>query len=128
MQINLERPDYSHILYQANGQQARVNEQLLTGSFVLAPNQLIEDWPPSCVAELTAQHMQTLLQLNPAIVILATGEKQIFPHASIMAMCLSRGIGIEIMNNTAAAGTFNVLAGENRRVVAGFMLCDKTAS
>jgi len=128
MQINLERPDYSHILYQANGQQARVNEQLLTSSFVLAPDQLIEDWPPSCVAELTAEQMQTLLQLNPALVILGTGEKQIFPPASIMAMCLSRGMGIEIMNNAAAARTFNILAGENRRVVAGFMLFDKTVS
>jgi len=128
MQINLERPDYSHILYQANGQQARVNEQLLTRSFVLAPDQLMENWPPSNVAELTSEHIQTLLQLNPALVILGTGEKQAFPSASIMAACLSRGIGIEIMNNAAAARTFNILAGENRRVVAGFMLCEKTNS
>jgi len=126
MQINLERPDYSHILYQANGQHARVNEQLLTRSFVLAPDQLMENWPPSNVAELTIAHIQTLLQLNPALVILGTGEKQTFPPASIMAACLSRGIGIEIMNNAAAARTFNILAGENRRVVAGFMLCEKT--
>jgi len=122
MQIHLERPDYSQILYQINGQQARVNQQLLTGSFVLAPDQLIAQWPPSNVTELIANHLQTILQLNPALVILGTGEKQVFPPASIMAMCLSRGIGIEIMNNAAAGRTFNILAGENRRVVAGFML------
>jgi len=122
MQIHLERPDYSQILYQADGQKARVNAQILTCSFVLAPDQLIEDWPPTCVAELTAEHLQTLLQLNPALVVLGTGEKQLFPPAFIMAACLSRGIGIEIMNNAAAARTFHILAGENRRVVAGFML------
>jgi uncharacterized protein len=38
-----------------------------------------------------------------------------------MAACLTRGIGIEIMDNAAAARTFNVLAGEGRRVVAAFV-------
>jgi uncharacterized protein len=31
-------------------------------------------------------------------------------------------VGLEVMNNAAAARTFNVLAGEGRRVVAGFVL------
>ncbi len=39
-----------------------------------------------------------------------------------MAACLSRGIGLEVMANAAAARTFKVLAGEGRRVVAGFIL------
>ena len=34
----------------------------------------------------------------------------------------ARGVGIEIMDNAAAARTFNVLAGEGRRVVAGFLI------
>ncbi len=54
--------------------------------------------------------------------ILGTGEQQVFPPVEIMAACLTRGIGIEVMNNASAARTFNVLAGENRRVVAAFML------
>ena len=39
-----------------------------------------------------------------------------------MAACLSRGIGLEAMDNAAAARTFTVLAGEGRRVVAGFLI------
>ena len=35
--------------------------------------------------------------------------------------CLQRGIGIEVMSNAAAARTYSVLAGEGRRVVAGFV-------
>jgi uncharacterized protein len=53
---------------------------------------------------------------------LGTGERQVFPSAAVMAACLTRGIGIEVMTNAAAARTFNVLAGEGRRVVAGFLL------
>ena len=33
---------------------------------------------------------------------------------------LQRGIGLEAMTNAAAARTYSVLAGEGRRVVAGF--------
>ena len=39
-----------------------------------------------------------------------------------MAACLTRGIGIEVMDNAAAARTFNVLATEGRRVLAAFLL------
>ena len=39
-----------------------------------------------------------------------------------MAAGLTRGVGIEVMTNAAAARTFNVLASESRRVVAGFLL------
>ena len=34
---------------------------------------------------------------------------------------LQRGVGIEVMANAAAARTYSVLAGEGRRVVAGFV-------
>ncbi|HWU70217.1 MAG TPA: MTH938/NDUFAF3 family protein, partial [Pseudoxanthomonas sp.] len=53
---------------------------------------------------------------------LGTGDRQVFPSAAVMAACLTRGVGIEVMNNQAAARTFNVLASEGRRVVAGFLL------
>ena len=41
---------------------------------------------------------------------------------AVMATCLTRGIGIEVMDNAAAARTFNVLATEGRRVVAAFLI------
>ena len=37
-------------------------------------------------------------------------------------LTVTRGIGLETMTNAAAARTFNVLASEGRRVVAGFVL------
>jgi uncharacterized protein len=56
------------------------------------------------------------------LILLGCGAAQAFPPAVTMAACLSRGIGLETMTNAAAARTFNVLAGEGRRVVAGFVL------
>lgn len=122
MQFSRELPDYIYSLRSADGRHAQVNDRALSRSFILAPNSLIEDWPVASVAELRAEDLDIALELNPALVILGTGDKQIFPPAAIMAACLTRGIGIEVMNNASAARTYNVLAGENRRVVMAIIL------
>jgi len=122
MQLNHELPDYAFALRAADGRSARVNDRQLHASFILAPNQIIEDWGVAQADALTPEDMAPLLALSPELVLLGTGENQVFPSAAVMAACLTRGIGIEVMNNPAAARTFNVLAGEGRRVVAGFLL------
>jgi len=122
MHLNREIPDYAFILRAADGRSAKVNDRVLTASFILSPAQLLEDWAPAGAGALTADDLAPLLALNPELVLLGTGERQVFPPAAAMAACLTRGIGIEVMANPAAARTFNVLASEGRRVVAGFLL------
>lgn len=122
MQLNHELPDYAYALRSADGRSARVNDRVLETSFILAPNELIEGWKVDASAALVPDDLAPLLALNPELVLLGTGERQVFPSAAVMATCLTRGIGIEVMTNAAAARTFNVLAGEGRRVVAGFLL------
>ena len=122
MQLTHEIPDYAYTLRSANGCSARVNDRTLMQSFILAPNELIEQWEAASAATLTPESMAPLLALKPEMILLGSGERQSFPPASAMAACLTQGIGIEVMSNAAAARTFNVLAGEGRRVVAGFLL------
>lgn len=122
MQLTHELPDYAYTLRSADGRSARVNDRVLDASFILSPNDLIEGWPVSDSNALAPEDFAPLLALNPELILLGTGERQVFPSAAAMAACLTRGIGIEVMTNAAAARTFNVLAGEGRRVVAGFLL------
>ena len=122
MQLSLERPDYAFFLRGADGNGALVNERKLTASFVLAPDTLLEDWPVRDAAAMTPGDLAPLLDLKPELVLLGTGARQVFPPAAAMAACLQRGIGLEVMANDAAARTYSVLAGEGRRVVAGFIL------
>src|SRR5690606_29430089 len=122
MQLNLERPDYDYSLRGADGRSALVNERRLERSFVLSPDTLVEDWPVDDVTALAPGDLQPLLDLEPELVLIGSGESQAFPPPATMAACLSRGIGLETMTNAAAARTFNVLASEGRRVVAGFVL------
>ena len=122
MQLSQELPDYTYALRSADGRHARVNTATLTRSFVLAPDTLVEDWPVTAASALTEQALQPLFDLNPAVILLGTGARQVFPPAAVMAACLGRGIGLEVMANDSAARTFNVLAAESRRVAAAFIL------
>ena len=121
MQLNLERPDYQYFLRGADGTGALVNERRLNAGFIIAPEALVEDWPVRDAAGLTPADLEPLLALAPELVLLGTGANQVFPPAASLAACLRRGVGIEVMSNAAAARTYTVLAGEGRRVVAGFL-------
>lgn len=120
MQLSQELPDFRYVLRAVRPDSILVNDAELKASFLLAPDALITDWSPS--QPLRAPDMQAALDLKPELVLLGTGELQRFPAVEVMAACLTRGIGIEVMDNHAAARTFTVLAGEGRRVVAAFLL------
>jgi len=121
MQLNLERPDYQYFLRGADGGSALVNERRMTASFIVAPEVLVEDWPVRDASALAPTDLEPLLALAPELLLLGTGARQVFPPAAALATCLQRGVGIEVMSNAAAARTYTVLAGEGRRVVAGFL-------
>ena len=121
MQLNLERPDYTWYLRGADGRHALVNEREITRSFAIAPEALVEDWPVVDPRAMQPSDLAPLFALQPELIVLGTGPTQVFPPASVLHACLSQGIGIEVMDNAAAARTYSVLAGEGRRVVAGFV-------
>ncbi len=122
MQLTLENPDHAYFLRGADGQAALVNERRLETSFVLSPDTLIEGWAVKDVRSLSLDDLAPLLALDPELIVLGAGATQAFPPPATLAACLGRGVGLETMTNAAAARTFNVLAGEGRRVVAGFVL------
>ena len=122
MQITLENPDHEFVLRGADGAVARVNDRALERSFVIAPDRLVEGWAVSDARAMQPADLQPMLELQPEVLLLGTGEVQAFPPAAVMAACLAGGVGMEVMTNAAAARTFNVLASEGRKVVAGINL------
>jgi len=122
MQLNLEHPDQAYYLRGADGVSARVNDRQLDASFILSPDTLVESWPVREVKAMTPQDLDAVLALKPEVILLGSGATQAFPPAAVLAHCLRSGVGLETMTNAAAARTFNVLAGEGRRVVAAFVL------
>ena len=122
MDLSLDRPEGYLFVRRVGAGSITLIDRELDRSFLLAPDQVIENWPVDAAGELEASHIDPLLALQPELVILGTGDRQVFPAAAFMAGFLRKNIGIEVMDNAAAARTYNLLAGEGRRVVAGFIL------
>jgi len=122
MQLSLNRPGEYLFIRKVDAAAVTVVDRELRRSFVLAPDRAIEDWPVTAVGELDETAIAPILELAPAVVILGSGPRLVFPAQQILAAFLRRGIGLEVMDNAAAARTFNVLVSEGRRVVAAFIL------
>jgi uncharacterized protein len=122
MDLSLDPSEGQLLVRRVAARTVTLMDRELDASFLLAPDQIVENWPVDAAATLDAGHVDALLALQPELVILGTGERQVFPAAAFMAGFLRKGVGIEVMDNAAAARTYNLLAGEGRRVVAGFIL------
>ena len=99
-----------------------VIDRELHRSFVIAPDRVIEDWPARSIETLDAAAIDALLALEPELVLIGSGPRQVFPARERLLPLLRRGIGVEVMDNSAASRTYNLLAGEGRRVAAAFIL------
>ena len=111
---------YSISAYDAG--EITVNEKAYRESLILSPAQLHTPWSVQSVDDLDQSSLQPVLEMNPDVVLLGTGEQQQFPDPSIMALFGQRGIGLEVMNNGALCRTFNILVAEDRDVVAAIIL------
>ena len=95
----------------------KVNDERFEGSVMVLPNE-VHAWRPASFAELQADDFAALLEFEPELVLLGTGSKIQFPHPQLYAALSSKLIGVDAMDTGALCRTFNVLAFEDRRVLA----------
>jgi uncharacterized protein len=105
-----------------------IGEEDIRASCLVTAGTLSRDWAPRTVEELRVEHLSPLFDLEPQIVVLATGAQQKFPRAALRAEFAMRKIGLEVMEIGAACRTYNVLVGEERRVLAAILLPSTAAA
>lgn len=98
-----------------------INHKKIKSSYIISPNHAAE-WPIDSFETLEASNLQPLIQLNPEVLIIGTGKKQILPSKEALKALVITRIGFEIMDTAAACRTYNVLVGEGRNVVAGLLI------
>jgi uncharacterized protein len=96
----------------------RINNDVLSGTIAITTEEVLTQWQAVPIDELVADDFEVLLNDSPELVLLGTGASGKFPPRELMFAFARRGIGLEVMDTSAAARTFNVLAGEGRRVAA----------
>ena len=100
----------------------QIKDKMVNTSVVINVDELLADWRPKDLSELTVEDCSLLIQSKPDVIILGTGEKQEFPNRSIIKFFAQQQIGLEVMDTAAACRTFNILLSEDRNVVAGLFM------
>ena len=121
MDLTLQRPGEHHFIHSVSSEGIRVVDQLCRGPLVVSARRLITDWPVWKAEQLTEGHIGQILELKPELVLMGTGEHQVFLAPELLMVFYRQSVGIEVMNTQAACRTFNVLVSEDRNVVAALM-------
>lgn len=121
MEFNLEVPQDTLFVRSVGEEGIRVRDDYINSAFILSGQQLISDWNVVKVQDIDQENLQAVFDLQPELVIIGTGETQVFLPAAIQALFFKRGIGFEVMTTGAACRTFNVLVTEGRKVVAALL-------
>ena len=95
----------------------RINDDEFTGAVVVSAD-TVRAVTLSEPAALEESALADALALEPEVLLLGTGSRQRWPAPQLVAALARRRIGLEVMDTLAAARTYNVLVGEERRVVA----------
>jgi len=112
-----------HLILSYEPGQVLIDGTSYRDALILSPDRIVPEWGPRSAEDLAARHFEVLLELEPQVVILGTGERQVFPDPRVYLAALQRGLGVEIMDTGAACRTYNILMAEGRKVAAGLILC-----
>ena len=93
-----------------------IGDQRVEGAVVLTGDLLLQDLLPPDIQGLTAAHLESVCALQPDVLLIGTGKRQVFPSPQLLATVLARGIGCEVMDTAAACRCHNVLLSESRSV------------
>ena len=98
--------------------EVRVSGKSYSQPIALTPTEILSSWSARPVSELADHDFDRLLATSPEIVVLGTGSTHVFPPRELIFAFARRRVGLEVMDTAAAARTFNVLAGEGRKIAA----------
>lgn len=100
-----------------------IGGRVYTHGLIVSPEHIDPDWGPESATDLAAEHFEALAALDPQIILVGTGRRQVFPDPRTYRTVLQRGLGVDIMDTGAACRTYNILVSEGRKVVAGLIMC-----
>lgn len=122
MKFTEHRDSNVNVVKQYSQGKVKINANSFEKSLYLTQKTIYENWACQSIDQLNGEHLDQILSLQPEVIILGTGDKQIFPEPKLFAHCLAKGVGLEVMANDAACRTYNILTTEDREVVLALIL------
>ncbi len=99
-----------------------IQGEKVTNSVLITSNGLRQDWDCAKFEDLNPQHFSLLASLEVELVIFGSGDRLRFVNSQWQKDLMERRIGLETMDTQAACRTFNILAGEGRKVAAALLI------
>ncbi len=121
MEFNLEVPQNQFFIRSISEKGICVDKSFYDKPFILSGKQIITGWGVASIDDINESSLQVIFDLQPEVILIGTGSKQVFLPPATQAHFIRRHFGFEVMTTDAACRTFNVLAAEGRHVVAGLL-------
>ena len=99
-----------------------LKNKVVKSNIVVSNDRLIENWSIESYKFLATQHLDSIIEWKPEIILLGTGKESGFQNYELLSYLTSKNIGLEIMNTGAACRSYNLLIDEGRNVVACLFL------
>ena len=99
-----------------------IQGEKITHSVLITSEGLRLDWNCQSFEHLGSQHFAQLADLDVELIIFGSGERLRFPKPEWLVDLMQSHLGIETMDTQAACRTYNILAGEGRKVAAALIL------
>lgn len=105
-----------------NADSVSVNAVAHRRSLVIPWKGEVSPWAQGGFDTLEVADFDRLIALQPELVIFGSGSRLRFAPPALLRNLMAARIGVETMDTGAACRTYNVLAGESRKVVAALLL------
>jgi uncharacterized protein len=117
MKLHLHKGS-AHLITGSGPGWIRINASDHRENLILTPERVVTGVAPGGFDALTAEDFAALLDHRPELALFGTGARQRFPHPTLTRALAAAQVGLEVMDTPAACRTFNILSGDDRRVVA----------
>ncbi|TDS84076.1 Mth938-like domain-containing protein [Comamonas sp. JUb58] len=94
-----------------------VDKQTYSHSLVVSSNGSLQPWDCARFEDLGPALFAQLAEADVETIIFGSGNRLRFPSPTWLAPLIAKRIGFETMDTPAACRTYNVLAGEGRKVL-----------
>jgi uncharacterized protein len=99
-----------------------VQGEKISHSVILGSQGQRVEWQCNRFEDLTADHFAQLADFDAELIIFGSGKRIRFPQPAWLQPLMAKRMGLETMDTGAACRTYNILAGEGRRVVVALIL------
>lgn len=122
MKMALDNASGVNVIRSYEPGEVAIRDQRFQISLIVFPDEIRRDWPPRLPEDLNGGHLKPILERPPEVLILGTGDRQVFPEPATFITLMDMGIGLEVMDNAAACRTYIILLSEGRQAALALLL------